>query len=557
MKLDLAGLLAAAMTASMVTASAVKQVELDYATYVGRSLESGVTQYLGMRYAAPPVGSLRFSPPQDPVNETEVQSATHHRDMCYATGVPANETGYSEDCLFIEVQTPTRAEVFSRMPVFVYIHGNNFTHHPDAHINATGFIDNNGRDFIVVNFNHRLGPFGYLNKGRAMSANNGLKDQVKALEWVFKYIHKFGGDPNHVVLGGSGLGAGSVALHLAMQSKTSARLFHAIAAHSPTFDVVISPAEARTNFVALAESFSCNRSYRLQCLRNLTAAKLQSHNFLKPSLKRNTPPVNLWRPSIDNNLVTDYVFNRLEEQDFPKMPVLFGDTTNSGALYTPREADSIQDTYEFMMKVYPFLTNSNLIKINQMYVNSATCPSKGCFWDYTSKVYQESMFTCPALALTHIMRKDSNDKENKVYNYLWDVKDDDAELMGLGVAQGVDFGALLGPDFWAPTPESYKKDGLNALAPTVLQRYWTNFIKTYNPNKSPDGKDLKGIELPKSSSTLKLAKWERWSLAYRERLVFSTGAVTKMKPIHGLEDRCKFWKNLWRLMEWSKEPSKL
>lgn len=96
-------------------------VKLNYSTYQGTTLSNGVSQWLGLRYAAPPIGNLRFSAPQDPIHYNTTQSASAHGKTCLATkaGPPSNTT--DEDCLFLEVFAPTNATAESNLPVYFFI----------------------------------------------------------------------------------------------------------------------------------------------------------------------------------------------------------------------------------------------------------------------------------------------------------------------------------------------------------------------------------------------------------------------------------------------------
>ncbi|KAK3175837.1 hypothetical protein K4F52_009944 [Lecanicillium sp. MT-2017a] len=115
------------------------------------------------------------------------------------------------------------------------------------------------------------------------------------------------------------------------------------------------------------------------------------------------------------------------------------------------------------------------------------------------------------------------------YHYLWNVEDPAQVGSGLGVPHTVEFGALIGPEYWK-VPESYKAGGINEGVSAVMQRFWTNFAKTFNPNH--------GGECGKGNHT----QWKRWSLETQERLVFQTGAETEMKNIGDLSKRCNFWR---------------
>jgi carboxylesterase type B len=211
-------------------------VRLDYASYQGTSAD-GVTRWLGMRYAAPPTDALRFAAPQDPQIVSGVQSAQkvglvlqrdlfalpltiwQHGELCLGTGDNPRNPNTSEDCLFIDVYAPSVATNTSKLPVYFFIQGGGFNFNSNANYDGSGLIAASQNQIVVVTFNYRVGPYGFLasqevQASPSASLNNGLKDQRKALEWVQKYISRFGGDPKHVVLGGDSAGAASITYHL-------------------------------------------------------------------------------------------------------------------------------------------------------------------------------------------------------------------------------------------------------------------------------------------------------------------------------------------------------
>lgn len=102
--------------------------------------------------------------------------------------------GQSEDCLFVDVYAPTNAiRSGKRLPVYFFIQGGGFAELSNANYNGTGLVEASGHNIVVVTFNYRVGPYGFLagkEVEQGASLNNGLKDQIKALEWVQKYIHK-------------------------------------------------------------------------------------------------------------------------------------------------------------------------------------------------------------------------------------------------------------------------------------------------------------------------------------------------------------------------------
>ena len=186
-------------------------VDLGYARYEGITRPNGVTKWLGMRYAAPPLGSLRFAKPQDPVIVSGLKPAqkvsqhllgipsdpyaesSQFRNACLRTHGNPNSWYESEDCLFISVHAPTNATSGSKLPVFFYISGGGFNSNSGANLNGNGLVRNSGYNIVVVTFNYRVGPYGFLaskeiKESPHASLNNGLKDQRKALEWVQRHI---------------------------------------------------------------------------------------------------------------------------------------------------------------------------------------------------------------------------------------------------------------------------------------------------------------------------------------------------------------------------------
>lgn len=122
---------------------------------------------------------------------------------------------YSEDCFFLGIQTPKKAE---NAPVVLYIHGGSFTggSYNESHIDGTKLAENG---VIFVAMNYRLGPYGFcahpeLTDENGVCGNYGLFDQMTAIEWVKQNIASFGGDPNNITIMGQSAGAMSVDIHL-------------------------------------------------------------------------------------------------------------------------------------------------------------------------------------------------------------------------------------------------------------------------------------------------------------------------------------------------------
>ena len=179
-----------------------------------------VRQFLGVPYAEPPVGALRFEKPVMKQRMDGVYDATKYRNYCLQLYMdllgernPASVTNLldsSNDCLFLNIFTPDKKEDDYKLPVMILIHGGGFvvgtsTVYPGHITSAYGNV-------IVVSINYRLGLFGFLSTGDSnLPGNYGLWDQHMAIRWVHENIAAFGGDPDNVTLfGGSAGGASAI-----------------------------------------------------------------------------------------------------------------------------------------------------------------------------------------------------------------------------------------------------------------------------------------------------------------------------------------------------------
>ena len=185
--------------------------------------DGGITVYKGVPYALPPVGPLRWRPPQPVRSWTGVRAANRFAPACMQTGVSIpgeSPPTVSEDCLYLNIWTPDDAEGKS-LPVLVWIHGGGYTNGSASMPLYWG--DRLARDgIIVVTVAYRLGPFGFLaypalsrQSPHHSSGNYGLMDQIAALKWVRRNIAAFGGDPRRVAIAGQSAGAMCVSMLMA------------------------------------------------------------------------------------------------------------------------------------------------------------------------------------------------------------------------------------------------------------------------------------------------------------------------------------------------------
>ncbi|XP_036604054.1 cocaine esterase-like [Trichosurus vulpecula] len=245
-----------------------------------KGIDKSVNVFLGIPFAKPPVGALRFSPPQPPDSWSNVRDATAHPPSCLhdvtalkrmamVMKVNVPTTAVSEDCLYLNIYVPVHAKEGDRLPVMVWIHGGALVF-GGASI-YDGSVLSASQNVVVVTIQYRLGVPGFFSTGDEHAPGNwGYLDQVAALRWIQKNIAHFGGDPGCVTIFGQSAGGISVSSHVL--SPMSKGLFHRAIMQSgvatlPGF--IYHRSEMVTNVVANLSS--CDRhdsASMVQCLRS-------------------------------------------------------------------------------------------------------------------------------------------------------------------------------------------------------------------------------------------------------------------------------------------------
>jgi carboxylesterase type B len=175
-------------------------VDLGYAKYRGNQSSNGISLWAGMRYARNPsrVDGMRFAAPEDPQPVAGIVNATKFGAICIGTDTRLSnefDPAVSEDCLFANVFAPTNATAKSKLPVYVFVQGGGFGANSNPNYDGTKLIQASGNNMVIVNFNYRVGPYGFLAskeflENNTLSLNNGLKDQRQVLKWVKSHIDK-------------------------------------------------------------------------------------------------------------------------------------------------------------------------------------------------------------------------------------------------------------------------------------------------------------------------------------------------------------------------------
>jgi para-nitrobenzyl esterase len=240
-----------------------------------RGLASGtLNEFLGIPYAAPPVGALRWQPPQPAASWPGVRDATQFAPHCPQLAGPFGLASTSENCLFLNVFTPGQRQAGASHPVMVWIHGGALVSGESDDYDPTQLVEDG---VTVVTINYRLGALGFLAHPALADANGqsgdyGLMDQQAALRWVQRNIANFGGDPHNVTIFGESAGGLSTLSQVA--SPQAKGLFQRAIAESGSYNPTqASLASAETAGTAFATEAGC-ASQTAACLRSLPVSTI-------------------------------------------------------------------------------------------------------------------------------------------------------------------------------------------------------------------------------------------------------------------------------------------
>ncbi|CAE6694060.1 Fumonisin B1 esterase [Paraburkholderia aspalathi] len=297
------------------------------------TVANGVSEFLGLPYAAPPVGPLRWKPPTAAAHYTGTYNASTARSQC-VQGSATAATG-SEDCLYLNIYRPRNAASTSALPVIFAIHGGGFAVGSSAFIDGTSLAKND--NVIVVSINYRLNALGFLahpaltaEDTQHASGNYGLLDQNAALSWVKRNIAAFGGNPDNITITGGSAGGISVFTH--MVSPMSAGLFAKAAPQSGGFTrVQATLAQAESDGVSFTSQWGCTTGSSADiaaCLRNVPAA----------ATLQNNPPA--WLPNVDGRFLTMSTSVTFSTGQFNKVPIMTGFVDDEGTYFVAAAFDA-------------------------------------------------------------------------------------------------------------------------------------------------------------------------------------------------------------------------
>lgn len=205
-----------------------------------------------------------------------------------------------------------------------------------------------------------------------------------------------------MTIGGDSAGAASVTLHLTAYGGRDDGLFHAAAAESQSFGPQFTVAESQYQYDSLIERVGCSSANdTLACLRALPASAitLENWNILTPG-GGPQPPLFMYSNVIDKTFTVDYTYKLYTEGKFLKVPVIFGDATNEGTIFTFTNISTYDEVNDFLRDQFPLLNETELTIIDSLYPPAETFPGDGALWRTASNAYGEMRYNCPGIYLS-------------------------------------------------------------------------------------------------------------------------------------------------------------
>lgn len=503
-------------------------------------LNTTVEEYIGIPYAEPPLGDLRFMPPRPKEPWQGTYIASHLRTGCPQRVIPGALAGtvtYAEDCLHLNVwtsqlQSADQHKSEELRPVLVWIPGGGFSYGSAAHDNYTGSILAAKTGFVVFSVNYRLGALGFLDASTSGAPGNmGLMDQNLALRWIKDNARFFGGDPAKVTLFGES--AGALSIHCHVLSPMSRGLFTRavlLSGSMYSIDVYDSPEESIEKANLLAQKVGCTKAEGnltthpqevLNCLR-----KLPADEIVTASLAVVAPKIFPFFPTYHNQFLPKDPRWAVDRGLFNQVDMIVGVTSDemSVILVHPPIYDFLQENLDgieparingLLQSVAAAWLKSSLPESLEHYLTSNKDASNVALVRQYIDYLSDRGFNCP---VSYLERKHSSGG-NKVFAYVFDHKYHSPALPSwMGTPHAGELVFLFG---FPLVTEKDAGDENQALSATLI-KILESFAMTGRP------------ELPGKKT------WPEYSEQNPVSVVLAPGNFTELRDFRGRE--CEYWK---------------
>lgn len=423
----------------------------------------GARAFLGIPYAEPPVGELRFQPPQPAKHWHGNLEATAFGPSCIQNPGALSATGeYSEDCLSLNVYSPEDPD-YAALPVMVFIHGGAFVAGGSSQYDGWRLAEEYGA--VVVTLNYRLGALGFLSHpeldlemGVPQSGNMALKDQQLALKWVQQNIAAFGGDPAQVTLFGESAGSMSTCVHMvAPGSQNLASRFIMQSAVCVGGLPVNTKVQSDALGEAMLQSFCGDAADPLACLRDVPASELIAWGADAGIFGAG------WSPTVvaESEILPAQPVALIASGQYNHGPVIVGTNRNEWGLFQLIGAsDPVEDTaglYQYIDDTYPAALAP---AVKALYAP----PVDGLANAKLVELLTDQVFRCPTRGFARLVQAMGSD----VWLYSFD---------NPPAFHAMELAYVFGNPSEALVPV------LNESVRATVQGYWTQFAYLGNPNQ--------------------------------------------------------------------------